>query len=174
MREGKYIMTVKTITDTKAFHRALNTLVKVTANTQQRIAAVMLFAVTQLQQHRNTSPLAAVVAALPAIGCKPRGLTVKAVKELAESNGLEWDGKKRVFKIDTNSDASKNGFADINATFWKDLPEPVKATPKTTAEKLAILLKDVDIDDALKMLETHYDAQFTIIDDDVTVELQAA
>jgi hypothetical protein len=50
----------------------------------------------------------------------------------------------------------------------------VKAAPKTTAEKLAILLKDVEIDDALKMLETHYDAQFTIIDDDVTVELQAA
>ena len=168
-------MLVKTINDTKAFNRALNTLVKVTANTQQRIAAVMLFAVAQLQQHRNTSPLAAIVAALPSIGCKPRGLTVKAVKELAESNGLEWDAKKKVFKIDNNSEASKNGFADFNATFWKDLPAPVKAEPKSNTEKLLALFANVEQQDALAVLSAHYGIDVEVVTNEtVEVELQAA
>jgi hypothetical protein len=167
-------MKITTI-NSKNFQQALGFLTRVQGNTQARIAAIMEYAVSQLQNgNRNTKPLSDIVGVMSLIPCKPKGFNTKNLKAFATENGLEWNSKKAVFTVDKKSESSKNEFVGIKSAFWKDLPEPVKATPKTTAEKLAILLKDVEIDDALKMLETHYDAQFTIIDDDATVELQAA
>lgn len=167
-------MKIATI-NSKNFTQALGFLTRVQGNTQARLAAIMEYAVSQLQNgNRNTKPLSDIVGVMSLIPCKPKGFNTKNLKAFATENGLEWHSKKAVFTVDKKSESSKNEFAGIKSAFWKDLPETVKATPKTTAEKLATLLKNVEMDEALKLLEAHYDAQFTIIDDNNDVDFAAA
>ena len=158
------------IKNDKTLKNALARISSVTA--LNVLTEAMTFGIGQLQDHNNASPLSIILVRVKGLAKRPRGFTQKSLLEYCESFGLEWNKKRCSFSIGKNA----SDFGEMNPTFWTDLPVPVKAAPKTTAEKLVALLKDVEMDDALKMLGIHYNAEFTIVadDDDVEAEISQA
>ena len=112
------------------------------------ISEAMVFAVDQLQQHKNASPLSVIFASVKGLSKRPKGFTQKSMLEWCESFGLEWNKKTGAFSIGKKA----GDFSNMNPTFWEDLPE-VPTKTKTNLEKAFDALKKLEADEMQALLD---------------------
>jgi hypothetical protein len=141
----------------------INSLKKLTSAltkiSKENTASVLLeaeqFAVQQLVEHKNASPIAAIAAALTNIAGKPFGLSPKEYVAHYEAMGLEWNAKEKVFKFGKGADVT-----GAIAGYWlaMERPESEKLTPVQRAEKAMgnIVKSKVTYEQALAVLNAAY------------------
>ena len=140
----------------KKLNNALNKISK--ENTASVLLEAEQFAVQQLVEHKNASPIAAIAAALSNIAGKPFGLSPKEYVAHYEAFGLEWNAKDKVFKFGKGADVT-----GAIAGYWlaMERPESEKLTPVQKAEKAMgnIVKSKVTYEQALAVLNAAYNAQ---------------
>ena len=141
------------ITSLKKLTNALTKISK--ENTARVLLEAEQFAVQQLVEHKNASPIAAIATALSNIAGKPFGLSPKEYVAHYEAFGLEWNAKDKVFKFGKGADVT----AAI-AGYWlaMERPEAEKLTPMQHAEKAMgnIVKSKVTYEQALAVLNAAY------------------
>lgn len=127
---------------------------------KENVASVLLdaetFAVSQLLEHRNTSPLATIATALANIAGKPYGLSPKQYVEHYEAIGLVWDKKKSAFSIGKDAD-----FTDVPVGYWLGMERPVNNesdSEKATKAFARIAKSDLSLTQAMALLKNAYKA----------------
>lgn len=139
----------------KKLNNALNKISK--ENTANVLLEAEQFAVQQLVEHKNASPIAAIATALSNIAGKPFGLSPKEYVAHYEAMGLEWNAKDKVFKFGKGADVT-----GAIAGYWlaMERPEVEKKTDhdKAIESLLKIAKSDVTYEVALQMLQGAYDA----------------
>ena len=137
----------------KKLNNALNKISK--ENTANVLLEAETFAVQQLIEHKNASPIAAIATALSNIAGKPFGLSPKEYVAHYEAMGLEWNAKDKVFKFGKGADVT-----GAIAGYWlaMERPESEKLTPLQKAEKaMANIAKGaVTYEQALAALNAAY------------------
>lgn len=136
-----------------------NALTKISKeNTASVLLEAEQFAVQQLVEHKNASPIAAIATALSNIAGKPFGLSPKEYVAHYEAFGLEWNAKAKVFKFGKGADVT-----GAVAGYWLGMekPESEKLTPVQKAEKAIgnIVKSKVTYEQALAVLNAAYNAQ---------------
>ena len=125
---------------------------------KENVASVLLeaetFAVAQLMEHRNTSPLATIATALGNIAGKPYGLSPKQYVEHYEAMGLIWDKKKSAFSIGKDAD-----FSEAPVGYWLGMERPVnnESDSEKASKAFARIAKtDLTLTQAIALLQTAY------------------
>lgn len=136
-----------------------NALTKISKeNTASVLLEAEQFAVQQLVEHKNASPIAAIATALSNIAGKPFGLSPKEYVAHYEAFGLEWNAKAKVFKFGKGADVT-----GAVAGYWLGMekPESEKLTPVQKAEKAIgnIVKSKVTYEQALAVLNAAYNTQ---------------
>jgi len=118
------------ITSLKKLNNALTKISK--ENTATVLIEAETFAVQQLVEHKNASPIAAIATALTNIAGKPFGLSPKEYVAHYEAMGLEWNAKDKVFKFGKSANVT-----GAIAGYWlaMEREEADKLTPIQKAEK---------------------------------------
>ena len=146
----------KMINTIKKLNNALNKISK--ENTASVLLEAEQFAVQQLVEHKNASPIAAIATALSNIAGKPFGLSPKEYVAHYEAFGLEWNAKAKVFKFGKGADVT-----GAVAGYWLGMekPESEKLTPVQKAEKAIgnIVKSKVTYEQALAVLNAAYNTQ---------------
>lgn len=146
----------KMINTLKKLNNALTKIGK--ENTASVLLEAEQFAVQQLVEHKNASPIAAIATALSNIAGRPFGLSPKEYVAHYEAMGLEWNAKEKVFKFGKGADVT-----GAVAGYWVDMerPETEKLTPIQKAEKAIgnIVKSKVTYEQALAVLNAAYNAQ---------------
>ena len=146
----------KMINTIKKLNNALTKISK--ENTASVLLEAEQFAVQQLVEHKNASPIAAIATALSNIAGKPFGLSPKEYVAHYEAFGLEWNAKAKVFKFGKGADVT-----GAVAGYWLGMekPESEKLTPVQKAEKAIgnIVKSKVTYEQALAVLNAAYNAQ---------------
>ena len=131
---------------------------------KENVASVLLdaetFAVSQLLEHRNTSPLATIATALGNIAGKPYGLSPKQYVEHYEAIGLVWDKKKSAFSIGKDAD-----FTDVPVGYWVGMERPVNNesdSEKATKAFARIAKSDISLTQAMALLKNAYKADLKV------------
>ena len=140
----------------KKLNNALNKISK--ENTASVLLESETFAVQQLVEHKNASPIAAIATALTNIAGKPFGLSPKEYVAHYEAMGLEWNAKDKVFKFGKGADIT-----GAIAGYWlaMERPESEKLTAIQKAEKAMgnIVKSKVTYEQALAVLNAAYEAK---------------
>ena len=146
------------ITSLKKLTNALTKISK--ENTARVLLEAEQFAVQQLVEHKNASPIAAIATALSNIAGKPFGLSPKEYVAHYEAFGLEWNAKDKVFKFGKGADVT-----GAIAGYWlaMERPEAEKLTPMQHAEKAMsnIVKSKVTYEQALAVLNAAYTVKTT-------------
>ena len=146
----------KMINTIKKLNNALTKISK--ENTASVLLEAEQFAVQQLVEHKNASPIAAIATALSNIAGKPFGLSPKEYVAHYEAFGLEWNAKAKVFKFGKGADVT-----GAVAGYWLGMekPESEKLTPVQKAEKAIgnIVKSKVTYEQALAVLNAAYNTQ---------------
>ena len=146
------------ITSLKTLANALTKISK--ENTAKVLLEAEQFAVQQLVEHKNASPIAAIATALSNIAGKPFGLSPKEYVAHYEAFGLEWNAKDKVFKFGKGADVT-----GAIAGYWlaMERPEAEKLTPMQHAEKAMsnIVKSKVTYEQALAVLNAAYTVKTT-------------
>ena len=148
----------KVINSNKKLANALKRISK------ENVASVLLdaetFAVSQLLEHRNTSPLATIATALGNIAGKPYGLSPKQYVEHYEAIGLVWDKKKSAFSIGKDAD-----FTDVPVGYWVGMERPVNNesdSDKATKAFARIAKSELSLTQAMALLKNAYKADLKV------------
>ena len=122
------------------------------------VASVLLeaetFAVSQLKEHRNASPVSAIAVALSNISGRPYGLSRREYIAHYETMGLVWDKQKESFSIGKDAD-----FAEAPVGYWIGMEKPQnESTDSEKAEKVfaRIAKSELTYKQAVALLATAY------------------
>lgn len=131
---------------------------------KENVANVLLeaeaFAVAQLKEHRNTSPLATIATALANIAGKPYGLSPKQYVAHYEALGLVWDKKKASFSISKDAD-----FSEAPVGYWLEMERPVNNesdSEKAVKAFARIAKSELTLTQAMTLLQNAYKTEIKV------------
>lgn len=117
------------INNIKTLNNALTRVSK--SNVATVLKEASEFAIKQLEDHGNSTPLSIIYNRLNDIGGKPKGCTTTNLRTLLESSGLVFDNKNKVFSGKSN--------LEVNAEWW--LKFQGETVEKTNEEKARATIK---------------------------------
>ena len=150
------------IKTTEEFSSKLRGGIRRDANQRSFFADAAAFVFNQVEAHGNGTPATALRNALPVMGCRPKGLTVKNLDAFIERyTGLSWDMTDKVYN-------KNKGSSDLQALpvdhcrFWEYESEEDAPTFTDTEKLRNYLVKrsgKLSIDEVLVIVSEVYEVK---------------